>query len=329
MTMKILQEHKNSGVIITPPKEKDFLVGALTPSITLASADWRQYECDGEWQKDLTIDFETNACMSFTGVNNLATYLNWLLDTNQLPTTHISFLKDNGYIGQDGKVSLSPRFTAKMSGTTENGNDFQNVWESLRKDGVVPDSVWPMPSAQMNANPSQAWNLYYAEPSSEAVSLAKAFLTFFDVHWEWLVSNGNGATQTQYKEWLTVAPIHIAIAVCSPWNTALPIPGCGTGADHGVQLSNVEVGVVDNILDHYLPFDKQLEADYILSYAVRGYLTALTLPTPAPVAQTASQALTQAQEAITNLHAIQGPHNVVTDIILTLLAEVDKLVNGG
>ena len=279
--MNTLQQGQNTGVIITPPRESDLHVGALTPSVFNETSDWRQYECDGEWQKDMAIDWESEACMSFTGSNNVATYLNWLISTNQILPAQFAFLKNNDYMGADGKVALSPRFTATMSGTTVNGNDFQNVWDSLQIDGVVPDSLWPMPVAEMNANPANAWKLYYATPTTQAIALGKQFLTYFDIQWEWLVSNGQGATEAQFVEWLKTAPVHIAIAVCNNWNTDQPIAGCGTGAAHGVQLSRVEPNVVNNILDHYVPFDKQLETNYTLSYAVRGYVE--QIPQIAPV----------------------------------------------
>lgn len=306
--MHIITENTNTGVIITPPRPEDLQVGALSPTLTNTASDWRAHECDGEWQKDMAIDWESEACMSFTGSNNIATYLNWLIDTKQILAPQLAFLQANGYISMDGKVALSPRFTAKMSGTTTNGSDFQNVWNSLKNDGCVPDTAWPMPSAQMNANPTDAWAIYYASPTQSVIALGKEFLKYFSIQWEWLVSSGNGASQTDFVEWLQVAPIHLAIQVCSPWNTDAPIPGCGTGAQHGVQLSYVEPNVVNDILDHYSPFDKQLEANYTLSYAVRGFPTQIPQVVP-EVPATASSTLpvtspTTYQEFLTDIRAI-------------------------
>jgi hypothetical protein len=302
--MQTINPVQNTGVIISPVRDSDLKVGSINPSVFNTAGDWRQFECDGEWQKDMTISFDTEACMSFTGTNLIATYLNWLMINGYLLAPQMAFLKENGYIGSDGKVMLSPRFTATMSHTTVNGNDFQNVWDSIANDGVVPDSVWPMPTAAINADSAQAWSLYYANVSADAIALGKQFLSFFTIPWEWLVSDGSGASQQQFAQWLEVSPIHIAIAVCNPWNTASPIAGCGSGAAHGVLLTRVETGVVNNILDHYVPFDKQLEANYTLSYAVRAIVTQIpqivtpTAPTPA---QTVAKELPLLQQDINNL----------------------------
>lgn len=328
--MHTIQPHQNTGVRITPPNDTDLHVGGndfSLPSILNSAADWREFECDGEWQKDMAIDFESEACMSFAAENAVSTYLNWLLSTGQLPATHVQFLEDNGYIGSDGKVSCSGRFTAKMSGTTQDGNDFQSPWKSMQTDGLVPDSVWPMPAAELNADPGKAWEIYYAQPTPEVIALGKAFITFFEIDWRWLVSNGNGASALSFKTWLTVAPVHIATVVCDPWNTAAPINGCGCGAAHGTLLTRVEPGVVNNILDHYAPFDKQLAAGYCLSYAAQGVVRVKALPEAAPVAQVAQQALTQAQEALATLQSTPSPYHAgILSIVAQLLKEVVAMV---
>ena len=271
--MHTIQPGKNTGVIIKEPSPERIGAVLTLPTITNSSSNWMPYECDGEWQEDMTIDWDTEACMTFTATNTIATYLNWLISTNQILPAQLEFLQNNGYIGADGKVSLSPRFNAALNGTTTNGNDFENVWDELPVDGVVPNSAWPMPVAEMNANPSNAWSLYYQAPPANVVALGKQFLTFFNITSRWLVSDGNGATQQQYLEWLQIAPIHLAIEVCNNWNVATPIQGCGAGAQHGVQLSYLTVGGVNNILDHYVPFDKELAENYSLSYAFQGWVT--------------------------------------------------------
>jgi hypothetical protein len=316
---------QNTGVIINPPRETDLHVGSIVPSITNKSADWRQYECDGEWQKDMTIDFETDACMSFASTNTIATYLNWLIDSQQIQSAQLAFLKGNGYIGADGKVAISPRFTATMDGTTVNGNDFQHPWDSIQNDGLVPDSAWPMPVDAMNADPANAWHIYYAQPTDAVKALGKQFLQYFKINWHWLVSNGQGASQSQFAQWLQNAPIHIAIAVCSPWNTAEPINGCGVGASHGVQLSHVEVGVVNNILDHYAPFQKQLAADYTLSYAVQGWAEQIPQPAQKTPLQTVQDALPQVQQALATINT--APNKTAElGIIEQILLKLEQLL---
>lgn len=246
-------------------------MGAVPPAIYLPSSDWRTYESPGEWQKDMTIDWDSEACMSFASNDTLETYINWLIATNQLNKPQLDFLTTNGYI-VDGKVNFSDRFTAKMSGTTINGNDFEHVWGSIQDNGLVPESLWPFPMDELNASPANAWTIYYKEVPASVQAMGKEFLQYFSINWRWLVSDGNGASQGQFISWLSIAPIHIAIQVCDPWNTGAPINGCGPGAEHGVQLSKVDNGGDSHILDHYSPFDKLLSPNYILSYAVQGWI---------------------------------------------------------
>ena len=49
----------------------------------------------------------------------------------------------------------SERFTAKMSGTTRNGNNASNVLNSIRKDRTVPEERWPFADGM-------TWDQYYS-----------------------------------------------------------------------------------------------------------------------------------------------------------------------
>ena len=260
----------NTGVIIKEPTRERSTSGV--PSLFNYTADWRGYESAGEWQKDMTIGFDTEACMSFAANDSLQTYLNWLIANGQILPAQLDFLKNNQYLDSQGKVALSDRFTAYMSGTTTAGNDFENVWGSIEKNGVIPASLWPFPEAEMDADPGNAWNIYYTHPTAAAVSCGTEFLKFFQPDWHWLVSNGQGASTTLFQTWLETAPIHLAIEVCPPWNTALPIQGCGGGAQHGVMLAHVDTDGTAEILDHYVPFQKIFAPGYTLSYAVQGWV---------------------------------------------------------
>lgn len=59
----------------------------------------------------------------------------------------------------------SPRFTAKMSGNTVNGNSFQNVIDSINRDGLVPYSLWETPQ-------NFDWGSYYMDIPKEVKNQA-------------------------------------------------------------------------------------------------------------------------------------------------------------
>jgi hypothetical protein len=162
--MHTIQPGDNTGVIIKEPSE----IGAVAtlPTLINQSGDWRAFECDGEWQKDMQIDWESEACMSFTASNNIATYLNWLITEGTIEPAQLLFLKNNGYLGADGKVALSPRFLATVDNTSVDGNDFEQVWNAVKEYGLVPDSAWPMPVAAMNCITLLLLRKYFLSVSS-------------------------------------------------------------------------------------------------------------------------------------------------------------------
>ncbi len=286
----------------------DFVFGgetAVPTSVRNAKGDWRPQAPDfkGQLMKGSNgVSYgETDACMSFSGTNDLATQMDWLILNGQIDPNAVNFLRSNGYFGADGKLNFAPRFTAKMSGTDPaRGNSFLNVWGSMRHDGVVPDGVWPMPTKGIDAYVASQhfvmptpgsnnlvpglWDLYYAQPSQEAIDLGKQFASWFDVQYEWVSWVGAEKTMGQLANALLVSPLNIATAVCQGWNTANPIQACGDGSQHATTLLNIEPGVAYDILDHYSPFMKRFAAGYSISYAVRGVVTVKPQvpPPPAP-----------------------------------------------
>lgn len=276
--MEPLEIGSNTGFIPVDPKSSDWKSGGETGILDVArlpSSDWRPYLSDGKWQKLMGVaynggnGFETDACVSFSGIDAVQAYMNWALLNGQYSADNVKFLHDNGYIGADGKVNLSPRFTAKMSGTTINGNTLPNVCNSLRHDGCVPDARWPMPAAQIQADVPNAWNIYYEMIPPDVVNLGVEFAARFSIQYEWIVYPGVQMDAQSFLNALKVSALQIATAVCAPWNTAAPIQGCGSGTAHATLLDFVDsVGEYD-IRDHYEPFDKIFAANYTIPYGMR------------------------------------------------------------
>jgi hypothetical protein len=285
----IIKEGQNTGVQEVAIKEGDWIAGAetgITGQITNPSGDWTSYLPAGEWQKLMQTNFETDACVSFSDVQPYATYLDFLIATKQVSADALAFLNSNGYI-VDGCVSFSPRFTAKVSGTTTNGNSLPVVAQASRTFGFVPDADWPWPVDAINASPDNAWAIYYADVPQSVLDKGKAFLAHFTPQYDWVIPPGGAQdAQASIKQALTVSPLQIATAVCWPWNQSAPINGCGPGAAHGTELYKVNDDGTYAIFDHYVPFNKTLAANYNITYAMRLVLTPVaTVPVtfPAPV----------------------------------------------
>lgn len=277
--MDTLQPNVNTGYLEQEPRLTDFISGVasgILPEIRNPSGNWSLYLPGNEAQ--IGVYFDTLACVTFSALNVIETQLNFLLATGQIPSEKIAQLAELGVL-KDGKFNFSDRFTAKMSGTTKQGNYLVAVWDSIRKDGLLAESDWDYPRDQRQ--PVFVWEDYYKEIPQELKDKAKKFLDIFDIKYEWLTA-GKNATPEQMDEWLKTGPVQIATAVCPPWNTDQIIAGCSLAVGHATTVYRVDANSFD-ILDHYNPFNKRLGFDYPIPNAMRGmvYVKGQT-PTPAP-----------------------------------------------
>jgi hypothetical protein len=209
--------------------------------------------------------------------------VNYLISTGELAGAKLDKLKELGFIDANGKFNCSDRFTAYMSETTHNGNYMYKAWDSIRKDGLLPEADWTYPVDQ--DNPVFNWDEYYKDPGIDRRVKAKLVLDILDIKYEWLWQGTIEMTKTfieQAKLHLQQAPIHIAAPVCPPWATTKVIHPCGTTqAGHATTIYNIEcISNTDELIseifddyDHYEPFCKRLSGDYCIPYAIKGLVT--------------------------------------------------------
>lgn len=320
----MIEPGQNTGFIAVDPKIGDFVAGGETgilDAAVLPSCDWRPFlptnatqlmkSADGKYSYG-----DTNACVSFAGCQDVETMLNFQIKSGLVSADNLAWLHANGYIDANGSALLAKRFTAKMSGTDPaTGNSLPNVWASLRHDGAVPEAAWPMPTAEFDALAAQTfptsqptqlyWNIYYAAVPQAAIDLGKQFAARFPVLYEWIVYPAAPAAGQQLLKDLSVAPLEIATAVCAGWNTDDPIKACGAGTQHATLLTFVESDRYD-ILDHYVPWQKQFAGDYSITYGMRGVVGQQTVPPPATFHYTFTEHLTYGDPAAKpGLHALQ------------------------
>lgn len=287
--MQPLEPGHNTGFIETLPKETDWLHGGETGLAglpTLASADWRPYAPPGEWQRDMVTLFDTDACVSYAFDDGAETWLDFCLATQSplITAGDMAWLKDNGYVDAMGHFNTSDRFTAKMSGTSQAGNSLPAVAQSIRANGMVPESAWPNGFGQLVADPSVSgqtqanWNTYYGNTPPPAVALGEQFAARFQVNYEWVIYPGTPINDDGVRQQLQTSPLVIATAVCMPWNTDQVIQGCGAGAQHATLLINEETDGTKDILDHYDPFVKRFADNYVLTYAMRIVIQSKPVP---------------------------------------------------
>lgn len=253
-----MEELKNTGVIIVQPEATDFMVGAL--EYKEICSDWTNFLPSTERQYTRYAD--TMACVSFSAMNTLETQINYLYASNTLQKADKEFLDTNGYI-VNGKCNLSDRFIAKMSGTTNQGNSMNKVWQTIRECGVIPESDWAF-------NDNFTWEEYYAEIPQELKDKGKKFLERFIINYEWVLTGtqDRNTQQTTLQKQSKQAPIQIA---SFPIQGSNPVADKGCGSTHATIIHRVDDKY--RVFDHYEPFNFNGNLDFCIMWAMKGLIT--------------------------------------------------------
>jgi len=286
------QSGQHTGFQEVLPQPSDWMSGGETGIQGAAlntEEDWREYASPGKWQRDMKTLFETDACVSFGAIDDLQAYVNFCLRNSLWDAEHMTWLAANGYLDETGHANFSPRFIAKLSGTTMlKGNSFPAVWQAVRTYGLVPESAWPsdfkglIPAPEVSGETQENWNIYYAEIPEDVLALGKEFRSRFELNWEWVSYPGVNMDIKGFASQLSRSPLEITTAICMPWNTTQTIQGCGAGSEHATALLRADELDGYSIRDHYSPFDKTLAPNYVITYATRGILTPIS-STPDPI----------------------------------------------
>lgn len=230
---------KQTGLLIKI-NPTDYKVGSspLLSTFLNDSSDWLEWKPSDEIQAKMFV-FDTKSCATFSACNVVENTVNFLMVHDKLTILQLEWLNKNGYI-VDGKLNLSDRFSAIMSGTTENGNYMQNVWDSFRKVGCIPEKMLPFGGNS---------TLEYLDKkviTQKMIDLANEFRQLFNFAYEWSdISKGN---------------LIIALKQC-------PLQVAINGGTHAVELINI-----NNRFDSYDPFVIPQDISQI-NYALKGIVT--------------------------------------------------------
>lgn len=151
----------NTGVIKPKIEKTDWKVGAEGIIYKEVCQDWAPFLPTYEAQIGQYV--ATQACVTFSALNCIETQL-----------------KQQGI-----NINLSDRFTAKMSGTTMNGNTLQAVLDSIRNDGWLLEEDYPFDRSREGL---VSWEKYYQEIPQELKDKAKKNLAeaTWQVNYEWV-----------------------------------------------------------------------------------------------------------------------------------------------
>lgn len=122
----------------------EYRFGILSnPGLVYISPELREgYFSKGEVQSSNVAD--TSSCASFSPLNKLEMDFNYLVANQKLAPNNDLWLKQNGYVGTDGKVAFSDAFIAILSGTKVNGNSLKAPLSAIHTYGCIPKKLLPL-----------------------------------------------------------------------------------------------------------------------------------------------------------------------------------------
>lgn len=245
-----------NGFIYEDKKEEDREVElGAEHKVYNESGNWLKYRSTGERQRRDNSS-ETMACATYGTHNAGEDKMNLMkvkteeghadYETMEL----VRIFKHFGLYDELGEANLSDRFTAKSSNTSFRGNTFNNVFNSIRHDGVVAESVWPTPERY-------SWSEYYAPIPQEVIARGKKFTEYVEFVYERVMPHLANKIKTH-------SPCIGSVYADGDWNNpAVEIkPKPRQRHNHAICNDYYENGKFDGIYDSYKPFTKKVAWNY-------------------------------------------------------------------
>jgi len=247
---------RNTGLIIEKDITDWIFLGSDTKHDNVVVREdgiWTMYKTVNE--KQFNSLFDTWNCVAFSANNALEVYGKYLLTEHKISTRGLLWLQEKGYI-VDGEINFSDRFTGAMAGTKVGiGNSASVVANSIHKNGLVPESLYPF-------GPNMGEDEYYQDPPQDMKDLGLEFKERFNVAFE-------AVKMTNIDEALKYAPIQVFVNAWYKDNNGLYYNPSEKINHATLRLRSV----TKQIFDHYDPFIKSL----VLSYKYGSYGFKFTL----------------------------------------------------
>lgn len=154
---------------------------------------------------------------------------------------------------------FSDRFTAKKSGTTNQGNSMYKVFQSVAvTDGFVSFPFW--------SNEGTSFDDFYKAIPDTVTQLGKENQKYFTFSMEWLPTTSTENIKKALKE----SPLWVAIYAYGPKVNGVYQRIVGNMPNHCVEMYGYDEQGNWKIYDHYLGSEYRLLAsDYIIGYAAK------------------------------------------------------------
>jgi hypothetical protein len=223
------------GGLIYEPKESDYIFGSgqLTAPVVRPDGNWTDYLPENEEQKKYGV--ETSACATFATINSI-----------EILMEEMGFGKDFDY---------SERFISLLSETTKQGNSPTKVADTIRKYGLIPETMMPFDSSIESWEDFNSWKGADKELCLTAGQQWLKKYTFnYDIGWRGDISPED--KQKIIKDIAKFCPPPVSVMAWYSDNGIYKKPK--GSQDNHLTLRAKQ----DTVFDTYEPFLKQLEPNY-------------------------------------------------------------------
>jgi hypothetical protein len=229
--------------------------------VSIPRSEREQYLPIGETQFDAYGDFQD--CATRSPINHLEALFTYHYQHGISPENE-AWLDEQGY-AQNGTVTFSDRFIAKLSGTTHSGNSLKAPLDAIHSYGLIPKKRLPKTD-------TMTWDDYYAPISQELINLGEEFKRRFVIEYEQV-------HRAHFADLLNDDMIGVA---AHAW--PIPVNGIYPETDgpinHAFVLYNLPAyQAYDNYMEAPGDFTKNLSPAYtFFDYGYRVYIAGETTP---------------------------------------------------
>jgi hypothetical protein len=244
-------QNTNRGVLVAPRLASQWLFGGISPIVVPQRkiANWAPFLPDSDPQSDALMD--TMACLTFSGLHCIETQVNADIAAGRYPQATLDYFHSAGYM-VNGKFKCSARYSAKMNGTSIDGNYAAMVAQGFATDGLLPENDLPFVAGSTFAQ-------YYSGVTPQMQVKAKLIYQYITVQYQELTE------ASQVPAALQNAPIQVCTPVCPGWDSGSVVGMCSGSPQHATMIYGMDP-TTNSLLDFdtYKPFEQKLASNYEL-----------------------------------------------------------------
>jgi len=245
------QPHLNNGFQEKEPDLGDYVEPMLGSDVSkeklLNDGQWDKYRDDGEKQNQGNL---TMSCVSQSYANCIEQIIRRLMElTDEKSKQIVKILTDYNII-KNGKVNVSKRYIANVSGTTRRGNGLKAVAEAVRKNGLIAEELCPYVNG---------WNKYYdlnyeTIGKDELIKKGKEVAELIAINYEWVRLD-------QFNDVKVYSPVQTSMyAYDNPVNGIYK--RTNKNRNHAVDNDGYLMNQYDKVFDSFEPFGKKMSWDF-------------------------------------------------------------------